>query len=88
MTSFLLSLISGAIGGNVAAGLMRRLNLGLRWNVLVGLLGGLVTGLVSAQLVTLDRSMASLLYTVSSSALGGGALVILAALIRNAIGRR
>ena len=36
----IISLLSGAIGGNLAGGLLKKLSLGTLWNSVVGILGG------------------------------------------------
>ena len=42
--SLIISLISGAVGGNVAGALMKDKNLGTLWNSIAGIVGGGVGG--------------------------------------------
>jgi uncharacterized membrane protein YeaQ/YmgE (transglycosylase-associated protein family) len=74
--NLVLGIICGAIGGNVAASLMRRYNLGLLGNTIAGIAGGLLGGvLVSAVLVD-GPSLAALLSRMAGSGIGAGFLVL------------
>lgn len=93
----LISLIAGAIGGNIAGGLFKTLNLGLAINSLAGVaggaLGGHVFGLLGlgglaqtpADSAALDP--AALGAQIAAGGLGGGALLLLAGLLRNVLTR-
>jgi len=46
----IISLLSGAVGGNVAGGALKNYNLGTIWNSVVGILGGGVGGQILSAL--------------------------------------
>jgi uncharacterized membrane protein YeaQ/YmgE (transglycosylase-associated protein family) len=46
LTGIILQLISGGVGGNIAAALLKKLNLGPVGNSIAGIVGGLITGQV------------------------------------------
>ena len=87
MTTFL-SLVSGAIGGNFAAGLFRSLNLGLICNLIIGMLGGLAVGFVITTLKSDSPDLGSLMVATLGPATGGGAFLCIAGLVRNWLRRR
>ena len=44
MGALIISLLSGAVGGNIVGGLFKNLSLGTLWNSIVGILGGGIGG--------------------------------------------
>ncbi len=88
----LISLVSGAIGGNVAGGLMKNLNLGLLGNSITGILGGiggqalLMLGMGGAEAGG-AMDIGSIAAQVASGGVGGGVLLALAGMIRAALVR-
>ena len=83
-----LSLVSGAIGGNFAAGLFRSLNLGLARNLIAGMLGGLAAGVVTNAVASEVPDLRSLMTATLGSVFGGGAVLCVAGLIRNSLRKR
>ena len=93
----LISLISGAIGGNVAAGLLKNLNLGLLVNSLAGIVGGGLGGQVFtwagfgglAQSATPNGALdpTALTSQIAAGALGGAALLLALGMMRNLMTR-
>lgn len=92
----LVNLISGALGGNVAGGLLKNHNLGLIGNSATGIvgggLGGQVLSIFGEDLGFADGASAGLdsgLLTaqIAAGGAGGGVVVILLALIRNRLTR-
>ncbi len=93
----IISLISGAVGGNLAGGVMKNLNMGVLMNSILGIvgggLGGQLMGLVGADAVTeaagavggLD--IVSILTQVASGGVGGGALLAIVGVVRNQLGK-
>ncbi len=93
----LISLIAGAIGGNISGGLLPRLNLGLLINSLSGSLGGLLGGHALGLLgigglaqtapdsVSLDPT--ALTTQLAAGGLGGGACLLAMGLLRNLLTR-
>jgi len=90
--AIIIPLISGAIGGNVADGIMKKANLGTALNSVVGILGGGMGGQVlgmlslgSAAAGSLDIS--SIVFQVARGGIGGGILIAIIGLIKNAMAK-
>lgn len=102
--SLIISLISGAAGGNVAGAAMPEKNLGAIANTVIGLLGGgagdfilKALGVLSSGAATAanapatgagDLDIASILATIGVSGVSGGALTAILALIKDAIQKK
>jgi len=86
--SLLVSLISGAVGGNVAGAAMKDKGLGTVGNSLAGILGGGLGGLILQQLGivasggTLD--IAKIASDIAGGGVGGGIVMAVIAAIRSA----
>ena len=92
MEQLLISLVSGAVGGNVAGGLLKNFNLGTIWNSVVGILGGGLGGQILSALnlggqaaPTLD--LGNILANVGSSGVGGAVLMIVVGLIKKMVAK-
>ena len=93
----LISLIAGAIGGNIAGGLVPRLDTGLLVNSLLGVIGGAVGGYVLgflgvgglAQTAPYDAALdhTALVTEVAAGGIGGAVCLLLAGLLRNMVTR-
>ena len=93
----LISLIAGAIGGNIAAGLLVSVNLGLLVNSLAGVLGGGLGahalgwlgagGLARTAADSAVLDPAALGTQLAAGALGGAACLMAAGLLRNLMTR-
>lgn len=93
----LISLISGAVGGNIAGGLMKNLNLGLLVNSIAGVIGGGLGGRILswsgtgglAQSATPGGALdpTALAGQVAAGGLGGGAVLLALGMIRNIMTR-
>ena len=94
MLALIINLVCGAIGGNIAGGLLKKLSLGTLWNSIVGILGGGLGGQLLAALgavgaqgaSTLD--IGSLIGNVLSSGVGGGVLLAIVGLIKNLVAKK
>jgi len=93
IVSLIISLATGAAGGNVAGALMKKFSLGTLGNSLVGILGGglggsiLQTfGIAAAPSGGLD--LTSILGSVASGGVGGGGLMAIIGLIKNMMGSK
>ncbi len=84
----IISLLGGAVGGNLAGGLLKNLSLGTLWNSVVGILGG---GL-GAQLLGMlgvfantggGMDIGSIVSNVLSSGVGGGVLLAIVGVVKN-----
>lgn len=93
----LISLIAGAIGGNIAGGLMKTLNLGLLLNSLTGVIGGALGahalgwigtgGLAQTAPDSAALDPAALTAQLAAGGLSGGACLLAAGLLRNMLTR-
>jgi uncharacterized membrane protein YeaQ/YmgE (transglycosylase-associated protein family) len=88
----LVQLISGAVGGNIAGGILKKLSLGTVGNSIVGILGGGLGGvLLSALGAHASGSggvdMTSVLGSIAGGGVGGGVLLAIVGAIKNAMGK-
>ncbi len=92
MLATIISLASGAIGGNVAGSLMKNSSLGTLWNSVAGIagggLGGTILSLVGMGGLTGDGGMdiAGILGSVIGGGVGGGAVMAIIGVIKKAMG--
>jgi uncharacterized membrane protein YeaQ/YmgE (transglycosylase-associated protein family) len=80
----LISLICGAVGGNVGGLIFKKLSLGTLWNSVVGILGG---GLGAQLLGMVGLGGSGILGQIGSGGVGGVVLMLIVAAIRKAIGK-
>lgn len=86
MEALIMQLLGGAVGGNVAGGLLKKLSLGILGNSIVGILGGglggqLLQGVLGAQSGS-AFDVANIAKNILSSGAGGGILMVIAGLIK------
>lgn len=81
----LLSLLSGGVGGNLAAAVLKRFSLGPIGNTIVGLIGGgLVEQLMNSTGMLQSAGTAG---NVAGSVVGGGVLMAIIGVIKNMIAK-
>ena len=83
----LISLLGGAVGGNLAGGLLKKMSLGTLWNSVIGILGGglgaqLLNALGVAASTGGGMDVASIFSNILSSGVGGGVLLAIVGFIR------
>lgn len=92
----IIQLISGAVGGNLAGSLMKKMSLGTLWNSVVGILGGGLggtalglLGLTSAESAASvsNLDLGSIIGSVAGGGIGGGILLMIIAIIKNAMNK-
>ncbi len=90
----IIQLVSGAVGGNVAGSLMKNLSLGTLWNSVAGIAGGGLGGTILGMLgMGVDQSaggatdISGMLGSLAGGGVGGGALMAVIGLIRNAMNK-
>jgi uncharacterized membrane protein YeaQ/YmgE (transglycosylase-associated protein family) len=93
MTSLLIQLVSGAVGGNVAGALLKKFSLGTVGNSIVGILGGGLGGQILGMLgmgATGAGAMdvSSIVSSVASGGVGGAVLMAIVGVIRQAISKK
>ncbi|WP_442264793.1 hypothetical protein ACSIGC_10590 [Tenacibaculum sp. ZS6-P6] len=82
MTEIIISLLTGAVGGNIAGALLKKFSMGTLWNSVVGILGG---GLGAQILSTLGLDIGGILGSIAGGTAGGGVLMAIIGVIKNAI---
>ena len=78
----IISLLSGAIGGNIAGALLKKFSMGTLWNSVVGILGG---GLGSQLLGMLNIDISGIIGNIAGSGVGGAVLMVIIGLIKSAL---
>ncbi|MCB0600046.1 MAG: hypothetical protein KDC28_02420 [Saprospiraceae bacterium] len=88
----IIQLISGALGGNVAGSLMKKQSLGTLGNSIAGILGGGLGGQLLGMLGMATGSggmdISSIISSIASGGVGGGVLMAIIGLIRNAMNKK
>lgn len=79
LVQLIISLVSGAVGGNIAGALMKDKSLGTLWNSVVGLLGG---GLGGQLLGMIGLDAAGLIGNIAGSTVGGAVLLAIVSLFK------
>ncbi len=78
----IISLLTGAAGGNLAGTLLKKFSLGTLWNSVVGILGG---GLGAQLLGMFGLDLSGILGSVLGGGVGGGVLMALIGLIKGSV---
>ena len=85
----IIQLVSGAVGGNVAGGLMNQFSLGTLGNSIAGILGGGIGGQLLGLLGIATGSggmdIGSIVGSIASGGVGGGVLMAIVGVIKNAM---
>ncbi|WP_428743386.1 hypothetical protein [Tenacibaculum sp.] len=77
----IISLLSGAVGGNIAGALLKKYSMGTLWNSIIGILGG---GLGAQLLGMLNIDISGIVGNIASSGVGGAVLLAIVGLIKGA----
>jgi uncharacterized membrane protein YeaQ/YmgE (transglycosylase-associated protein family) len=89
MEALITQLIGGALGGNAAGAILKKLSLGPLGNSIVGILGGGLGGQLLNNMGVLtgggSLDIGSIVGNLLSSGVGGGVLMAIIGLIKNAI---
>ncbi len=88
LVTLLVQLISGAIGGNIAAGILKKLSLGPVGNSIVGILGGGIGGVVLHALgvgAGTGVNAGTVIGSMAAGGIGGGALLAIVGAVRSTI---
>lgn len=88
MTELIVNLISGAVGGNAAGGLLKKINMGPILNTITGLLGGFGGGKLLEMLNTSGGDTNNMIAQVLSGIGGGGILTAIVGFIKNALAKK
>ena len=80
----LISLLTGALGGNIAGALLKKFSMGTLWNSVVGILGG---GLGAQLLSMLGIDLGGIVGSIAGGTAGGGVLMAIIGIIRGAMSK-
>ena len=84
--NLIISLISGALGGNVAGKLLSKYSLGTLGNSIVGILGGglgsYLLGMLGMDLGGAEMNITSILGSIAEGGVGGGVLMAIIGVIK------
>lgn len=87
MESLIIQLLSGAVGGNVAAKVMPKFDLGTLMNSVAGVVGGGIgaqlIGMVIPGMLSGGLSLGGIVSSVASGGVGGGAMLAIVGIIRS-----
>lgn len=90
--NWIIELISGAVGGNIAGALLKKYSLGTVGNSIVGILGGGIggwlLGMVGLGGGGAAGSAGGILSTVAGGGVGGAVLMVIVGLIKQAMGKK
>ena len=82
----IISLLSGALGGNVAGKLLSKYSLGTVGNSIVGILGGglgsYLLGMLGMDLGGAEMNLTNILGNVAEGGVGGGALMAIIGVVK------
>lgn len=97
MTSLIISLVSGAVGGNAAAKVLKDFDMGTLWNSVAGIVGGGLGGQIMGQLgidpgaATAAASgsvdMGSIASQIGGGGIGGAVLLVVASYVKKMIAK-
>jgi uncharacterized membrane protein YeaQ/YmgE (transglycosylase-associated protein family) len=85
LIGWIIKLVSGAVGGNVAGAVMKDKSLGVAGNSIAGILGGGIGGFIMQLLGMAQQGgldLASVVGSVASGGIGGAVLMVIGALIK------
>jgi uncharacterized membrane protein YeaQ/YmgE (transglycosylase-associated protein family) len=92
LLALLIQIISGAVGGNIAANIFKDLDLGPLGNSIAGVLGGGIGGQLLNTLGVAagtggSLDLGSIIGNIVSGGVGGGILMAIVGLIKNLMGK-
>lgn len=88
VTSLLIQLVSGAVGGNAAGAALKKLSLGTVGNSIVGILGGGLGGQILAALGAGGADAGSIVSSVAGGGVGGAVLLAIIGAVKSAMAGR
>lgn len=92
LVAVIIQLVSGAAGGNIAGSLMKKFSLGTIGNSIVGILGGGIGGQILGALGVGagggGTDLAGIIGSIAGGGVGGGVLMAIIGLIKNALAKK
>ncbi len=87
----LIQLISGAVGGNIAGALFKKISLGTLWNSVAGVigggLGGQLLGLLGISTGSGGMDVGSIVGSIAGGGVGGGVLLAIVGVLKKAMSK-
>ena len=80
-TSLIIQLVAGAVGGNVAGGILKNLNLGMLGNSLAGVVGGGIGGQIIGAVA--GGNFDGVIGDVAGGGVGGAVVLAVVGLVKN-----
>jgi len=80
----IISLLAGALGGNIGGALLKKFSMGTLWNSVVGILGG---GLGGQLLGMLGLDLGGIVGAIAGGTAGGGVLMTIIGLVKSAMNK-
>lgn len=92
MEQLIISLLSGAAGGNIVGKILKNLDLGPVGNSIAGILGGgigsqIIAALGSGAAAGGGMDMGSIISSIASGGVGGGVLMAIVGMIKSAMAK-
>jgi uncharacterized membrane protein YeaQ/YmgE (transglycosylase-associated protein family) len=87
IASWAISLITGAVGGNIAGTLFKNLSLGTIGNTIAGVVGGGAGGQILSAVLG-SGAFGSLVGNIAGSGVGSFVAMVIVGLIKNAIAKK
>lgn len=85
---FILSLLSGAVGGNVTGNALKKYDLGMTGNTVAGMIGGAIGGPLTNMMMTHPENLFGVITNIVASGAAGTIAVFIIGLIKNAFTNR
>ena len=83
--SWIISLITGGIGGNIAGALIKKISLGPIGNTIAGVIGGGFGGQILGSLMGAGASSPGILGSIVGSGIGGAILMAIIGFVRKSM---
>jgi len=80
----IISLLTGALGGNIAGALLKKFSMGTLWNSVIGILGG---GLGGQLLGMIGLDLPGIVGSIAGGTAGGGVLMAIIGIIKGAMSK-
>jgi uncharacterized membrane protein YeaQ/YmgE (transglycosylase-associated protein family) len=97
MTSLLISLVSGAVGGNAAGKVLKNFDMGTLWNSVAGIVGGGLGGTIMSQLgidpgaaaaaASGSGDMGSIVSQIGGGGIGGAVLLVVGSYLKKMLAK-
>ncbi|HTC15849.1 MAG TPA: hypothetical protein VK695_08620 [Steroidobacteraceae bacterium] len=88
LVGWIISLITGGVGGNIAGAVLKNLSLGPLGNTIAGVVGGGLGGQILTALLGSGGAPPGILGNVAGSGVGGIVVMAVVGLIKNAMAKK